>query len=134
MFRRCVSLFAFALFCSLLASAADFPAGPMQEKVKAACMTCHAAAQVTKQHKSKAEWSKILDKMVGYGAEVSEADRPAVLKYLASNFGPSKTAAVEKSADKATKAEPDRKTESTPKAEPNPKSEPDSKPQPDPQK
>ena len=41
MFRRCVSLFAFALFCSLLASAADFPAGPMQEKVKAACTTCH---------------------------------------------------------------------------------------------
>jgi hypothetical protein len=120
MFRRCVSPFTFALVCSLFVSAADFPPGPMQEKVKAACTTCHAAAQVTKQHKSKAEWSKVLDKMVGYGAEVSDADRPAVLKYLASNFGPSKTAAGEKTAEKPAKAEAEPKAEPDPKAQPDP--------------
>jgi hypothetical protein len=75
----------------------------MQEKVKASCTSCHAANQVTKQHKTKAEWSKVLDKMIGYGAEVSDADRPAVLKYLATNFGPGKSG----SSGKTAKSRPD---------------------------
>lgn len=88
MFRPYVSwCFLAALLIAVSARAADFPPGPMQEKVKTACTSCHAANQVTKQHKSKAEWSKVLDKMIGYGAEVSDADRPAILKYLATNFG-----------------------------------------------
>jgi hypothetical protein len=97
MFRPYVSLCLFALFFSVSALAADFPPGPMQEKVKASCTSCHAAAQVTKQRKTKAEWSKVLDKMVGYGAEVSDADRPAILKYLATNFGPAKSGGAAKS-------------------------------------
>ena len=102
MFRNYVSLCLLsALPFSVSAGADDFPPGAMQEKVKASCTSCHAANQVTKQHKTKAEWSKVLDKMIGYGAEVSDADRPAVLKYLATNFGPGK------SAGKTAKSSPD---------------------------
>ena len=104
MARYCALMCLLSLSLAVYSVADDFPPGPMQEKVKAACTNCHAAAQVTKQHKTKAEWSKVLDKMVGYGAEVSDADRAAVLKYLAANFGPAKggTAKSPKS-DGATK-------------------------------
>jgi hypothetical protein len=99
-----------AAFC-----AEDFPPGQMQEKVKTTCTTCHAATQVTKQHKTKTEWSKVLDKMIGYGADVSDTERPAVLKYLASNFGPTK------GGSKAAKAADAPKTETAPTSEDNPK-------------
>lgn len=104
MFRNYLSLCLLSVLpFSVSASADDFPPGPMQEKVKASCTSCHAANQVTKQHKTKAEWSKVLDKMIGYGAEVSDADRPAVLKYLATNFGPGKSG----SSGKTAKSNPD---------------------------
>ena len=92
-----------ALACSAPLGAADFPPGPMQEKVKAACTSCHAATQVTKQHKTKAEWSKVLDKMIGYGAEIPAKDREPMLKYLTSNFGP---ASPGKSSPKTAKVSP----------------------------
>jgi hypothetical protein len=119
MFRRYSLLFLFAIISMTFAHAADFPPGPMQEKVKTTCTTCHAAAQVTKQHKTKAEWSKVLDKMIGYGADVSETERPAVLKYLAVNFGPSKGPAKAAKTEDAPKAETPKAE--TPKAEENPK-------------
>lgn len=116
MFRLYPLLLLFAIISMTFAQAADFPPGPMQEKVKTTCTACHAATQVTKQHKTKAEWSKVLDKMIGYGADVSETERPAVIKYLAANFGPSKGGG--KSAKTATT--PDTPAE-PPKAEDNPK-------------
>ena len=103
-------VFTSAAFC-----AEDFPPGPMQEKVKTTCTTCHAATQVTKQHKTKAEWSKVLDKMVGYGADVSETERSAVLKYLASNFGPSKGGSKSAKSADAPKSENPANSEDNPK-------------------
>jgi len=64
----------------------------MQAKVKAACTQCHNAARITEQHLSRLEWSNQLDKMIGLGADVSDADRPAFLNYLTKNFGPEKSA------------------------------------------
>lgn len=117
MFRGHLLFFLFALTSAAFCSE-DFPPGQMQEKVKTTCTTCHAATQVTKQHKTKAEWSKVLDKMIGYGADVSETDRPAVLKYLAKNFGPSKGGAK---GGKAAKTGDEPKSENPPDSENNPK-------------
>lgn len=73
----------------------------MQAKVKATCTQCHNAARITEQHLTKQEWSNELDKMVNLGADVQDADRPALLNYLSKNFGPEKVgkAAPKKSAE-----------------------------------
>jgi hypothetical protein len=78
------------------------PPGSMQAKVKAACTQCHDASRITEQHMSRAEWSKQLEKMEGLGAVIHDADRNAILNYLAKNFGPQKgsfKAAPKKAAD-----------------------------------
>lgn len=65
----------------------------MQAKVKAACTQCHNASRITEHHMTRKEWSDQLDKMVGLGAEVPDAERAAFLDYLTKNFGPQKAAA-----------------------------------------
>jgi ADP-ribosylglycohydrolase len=74
------------------AQSKGLPPGPMQAKVKAACTQCHAASKITSQHKTRQEWSTQLDKMIGLGAEVPDAQRAAFLNYLSKNFGPEKGA------------------------------------------
>lgn len=64
----------------------------MQAKIKAACTQCHNASRITDQHRTRKEWSDQLDKMVGLGAEVPDAERAAFLDYLTRNFGPQKAA------------------------------------------
>jgi quinoprotein glucose dehydrogenase len=60
----------------------------MQAKVKAACTQCHTAAKITIQHRTRDEWDKQLDKMIGLGAVVPDDDRKGILNYLTKNFGP----------------------------------------------
>ena len=66
------------------------PPGPMQGKVKSTCTQCHAPARITEQHLSREQWTAELRKMEGLGAVIPEADRKAILDYLARNFGPQK--------------------------------------------
>ena len=66
------------------------PPGPMKAKVKATCTQCHAPDRITEQHLSRGEWTAELQKMEGLGAVIPEADRKAILDYLARNFGPQK--------------------------------------------
>jgi len=75
----------------------ELPPGKMQAKVKAACTQCHTVANITKKPRTRAEWSKVLDKMTGYGADIDEKDRDAILEYLSANFGPGKAAASKQS-------------------------------------
>ena len=72
------------------APAKPLPPGPMQAKVKAGCTQCHNASRITESHYSRSQWSDELDKMVGLGAVVPDADRKALLDYLTTNFGPLK--------------------------------------------
>src|SRR5271169_2300208 len=64
------------------------PAGPMQEKAVAACSTCHEARIIVQQRLSKPAWTKELDKMMKWGAEVDPKDRDALIDYFSANFGP----------------------------------------------
>jgi hypothetical protein len=66
------------------------PPGPMQAKIKAGCLQCHNASRITEAHFSRMQWSDELDKMVGLGAVVLDADRKDLLDYLTTNFGPEK--------------------------------------------
>lgn len=55
---------------------------------KAACMSCHDDHMMRMQHLTRAQWEKELDKMTGWGAPLSAAERPAVVDYLSSQYKP----------------------------------------------
>jgi hypothetical protein len=64
------------------------PPGEAKERAEAACLTCHEARIIVQQRLSKAAWTKELDKMIKWGAEVDPKDRDALIDYFSANFGP----------------------------------------------
>ena len=70
----------------------QLPAGPAKEKTEAACLTCHEARIIVQQRLSKAAWTKELDKMIKWGAEVDPKDYDALIDYFTANFGPDQPA------------------------------------------
>ncbi len=72
----------------------QLPAGPMREKATAACTSCHEARIIVQQRLSKAAWTKEVDKMTKWGAEVDPKDRDALIDYLSTNFNPDQPAYV----------------------------------------
>src|ERR1022692_1513873 len=69
----------------------SLPAGPAKEKAEAACLTCHEARIIVQQRLTKAAWTKEMDKMVKWGAEVDPKDRDALIDYFSANFGTDKS-------------------------------------------
>ena len=70
----------------------QLPAGPMREKAEAACSTCHEARIIVQQRLSKSAWTKEVDKMIKWGAEVDPKDHDALIDYFSTNFGPDQSA------------------------------------------
>jgi hypothetical protein len=67
-------------------------AGPIQEKATAACTSCHEARIIVQQRLSQAAWTKEMDKMIKWGAQVDPKDRDALIDYFSANFGPDQAA------------------------------------------
>lgn len=74
------------------ASSSPLPAGAMQEKAAEACSACHESRIIVQQRLSKAAWTKEVDKMIKWGAEVDPKDRDALIDYFSANFGPDQPA------------------------------------------
>jgi hypothetical protein len=70
----------------------QLPAGAAKEKAEAACLSCHEARIIVQQRLSKAAWTKEVDKMIKWGAEVDPRDRDALIDYFSANFGPDQAA------------------------------------------
>jgi cytochrome c5 len=71
------------------AGAAPAPAAAaIEAKYKSACQVCHEANMIEQQHLSKAGWTREIDKMIRWGASVSDADKEPMAEYLASRFPP----------------------------------------------
>ena len=64
----------------------EFPPGPGQAEVQAACAPCHAVTVVTSARKSATEWATTVDAMITRGALVADADYAVIVEYLARNF------------------------------------------------
>jgi hypothetical protein len=92
MFKLSVGALTVALIFGGVAAGApspneELPAGPMQEKAGAACLSCHEARIIVQQRLSKAAWTKEMDKMTKWGAEVDPKDRDALIDYFSANYG-----------------------------------------------
>lgn len=70
----------------LCPQSADLPQGPLQAKMKTACLECHDSGIIVQQRLGKAAWTKEVDKMIKWGAVVDPGDRDAFIEYLSQNF------------------------------------------------
>ena len=66
----------------------SLPAGAGKQLVEASCFPCHSADMLVQQRLTEKQWTAEVDKMVRWGALMKESDKPAVVAYLARNFGP----------------------------------------------
>lgn len=87
-----------AAIVTLLASTAlwasqdtTLPDAPGVEIARAKCLSCHGADMIVGQRLSSAGWGREIDKMVRWGAAVTNAEREPLTQYL-SRFGPTPAA------------------------------------------
>jgi hypothetical protein len=85
-----IALFALPCVPPLWSQSPDLPPGPLQGKVRTACLECHESRIILQQRLSNAAWTKEVDKMIKWGAVVDAADRDAFIDYLSTNFPPDK--------------------------------------------
>lgn len=62
------------------------PAGAAREITEKACLGCHDATLITQQRLSRARWEAEMDKMVRWGASVSDQDKKWIVDYLFAHF------------------------------------------------
>jgi cytochrome c5 len=63
-------------------------AGPGAETFRRHCLGCHETDIVEQQRLGRAGWVREVDKMIRWGAGVSETEKDALVDYLAGRFGP----------------------------------------------
>ena len=63
----------------LCPQSAVLPSGPLQAKMKTACLECHDSGIIAQQRLNKAAWTREVDKMIKWGAVVDPADRDAFI-------------------------------------------------------
>ena len=63
------------------------PDEPGREILVRSCVQCHAMEMILEAKKSEAEWKQTVDRMAGYGANVSPEEQALVVKYASEHFG-----------------------------------------------
>ena len=58
------------------------------EGFKTSCLACHDPDVIEQQRLTRPQWDAEINKMVGWGAKVSDQDRSALLDYVAARYGP----------------------------------------------
>ncbi len=77
-------------FVVVRATQQDLPDGKGVEIVRDKCVSCHEADLIVSQRLSRQGWVREVDKMVRWGAVVTDAEKDPLLDYLAARFGPAK--------------------------------------------
>ncbi len=55
---------------------------------KRACLTCHDADLIEQQKLSRTGWTRSVEKMMRWGATISDAEKEPLVEYLSSRYGP----------------------------------------------
>src|SRR5437879_5173910 len=66
------------------------PVGPNRDLVEGKCGSCHHIEMVAINGRSEDKWIITIDEMIGYGLQLSPAERALVLKYLTTYLPPPK--------------------------------------------
>lgn len=62
-------------------------AAPGSQAVEARCLTCHAVDIIHGQRLSKPDWEREVEKMIGWGAQLSATERRDIIEYLSAYVG-----------------------------------------------
>jgi competence protein ComEA len=50
------------------------------------CSVCHSLSRVTSAHKTAAEWTTSVERMVSHGAQLTSQEQQTLIDYLAANY------------------------------------------------
>ena len=68
--------------------AQELPEGQGKAVVQTACSQCHGLDVIISQPRSREDWTEVVSRMIGNGAQLSDEDYTQVIDYLAVNLGP----------------------------------------------
>ncbi len=63
------------------------PTGHGAELMRAQCLKCHGDDLIQQQRLSKAGWTREVEKMMRWGAEIQESDKDHLVEYLTASYG-----------------------------------------------
>ena len=69
------------------ALAQELPEGEGKALVQSACTQCHGIDVIVRQPRSRDDWTEVVSRMVGNGAQLSDEDYNQVIQYLATYLG-----------------------------------------------
>ncbi len=75
------------VFAVTLFAQANLPEGKGRTELVAMCNTCHGLESVAQMHESKKGWERVVNDMLGRGAQGTDEQVELVITYLAVNFG-----------------------------------------------
>jgi mono/diheme cytochrome c family protein len=78
---------------STRAAEQDLPEGKGAELARDKCIICHEADLIVSQRLSRQGWVREVEKMIRWGATVSEAEKEILVEYFAAHFKPRSAAA-----------------------------------------
>jgi mono/diheme cytochrome c family protein len=64
------------------------PTGEARALAQSNCLVCHSSDMIQQQQLSEKQWVAEVDKMQRWGAEILDDEKPALVAYLVSHFGP----------------------------------------------
>ena len=67
---------------------APLPAGAGRTIAEGACLQCHSSDMLRQQRLTPRQWTTEVEKMMRWGAPVSDAQKPELIAYLSAKFGP----------------------------------------------
>lgn len=73
----------------------DLPEGKGAELARDKCVTCHEADLIVSQRLSRQGWTREVDKMIRWGAPVSDSEKEVLIDYLAAHFKPRSAAGAQ---------------------------------------
>jgi mono/diheme cytochrome c family protein len=69
-------------------SPTQVPAQDGAQLLETRCSVCHSADRPKQVAKTADEWAQTVDRMIGHGAQLNNAEKAALVEYLAQNYGP----------------------------------------------
>jgi cytochrome c5 len=86
--------FAAGLSTHRAAAGQDLPEGKGVEVARDKCLLCHEADLIVSQRLSRAGWTREVEKMMRWGAVVSDAEKEVLVEYFSARFAPRPAAAA----------------------------------------
>jgi len=78
----------FLVSCGTSNTISTTPSGSFdgQTLMQDRCSVCHSTARITSAHKTTAEWTTTVERMIRNGAQLNSQEQRTLIDYLATNY------------------------------------------------